>query len=99
MDKDDIKKELSKEDCGELESQLAAVKYGWEEMSASVSSMKLFWEAEEAEVLREAFLDFRDEAKQLLTTLEKFGSADEEKEFFAKYAAADRDNLSADVIS
>lgn len=99
MNNGEIKKELPKEACGELERQLAAVRYGIEEMASTVDSMKLFWEAEEAEVLKEAFLNFKDEVQKLLATLEKFGSTDEEKEFMEKYTAADREDLSADLIS
>lgn len=99
MNNGEIKKELPKEACGELERQLAAVRYGIEEMTSTVDSMKLFWEAEEAEVLKEAFLNFKDEVQKLLATLEKFGSTDEEKEFLAKYTAADKEDLSADLIS
>lgn len=55
----------------ELAKQLAIIGHGLEEMSAAAQATALFWDAEEGAVLREAFLDFRDDAERLLLSLKE----------------------------
>lgn len=76
MDNSNTESRIQVESCDEFAKQLAIIGCGLEEMSATARSTAFFWETEEAAVLREAFLDFKDEAERLLLTLKKLEEID-----------------------
>lgn len=60
---------LSDEYKANTAKPLNTIAHGLEEMTVLAQSTSFFWESEEGEVFRDAFLDFKDEASKLLLRL------------------------------
>lgn len=78
--------------------QLDIIECGFEKMSAATRSTAFFWETEEADVFREAFMDFKDKAECLLMTLRKFEANNADEKILAEQSNAYEGFLDAETL-